>query len=367
MRSDLVRVLSGQQPLAPAVVSRDDGYGGYNDGPRRHRGKIVIGLAALVVGLLALAGYLIFDNSAAPQQVEVPILVGQQSEAAAEKLQAVGLTDTTETVASPPDQAGLVVSTDPGAGTAVDEGSVVRLRIGSGTDQTTVPPLVGLTVDQARQALADHRLVLGAQTEQEDQDPTKYGTIISSEPASGAPASAGGAVAVVVGKQPEPSPSRTSGPRPSPTPRTTEPTKTTVAVPDVVGRNADDAQRTLEQAGFTVHRTKAAGGTANEVAGTDPAAGTQVSRRSTVTLQVSTGACDSADVPDVRGDRIDQARARLTAAGFSNVSVDQGPTSDPNELGRVLDQSPSPGKSNCTDDQITLTVGVPGGDSTATN
>jgi serine/threonine-protein kinase len=70
-------------------------------------------------------------------------------------------------------------------------------------------------------------------------------------------------------------------------------------------------------------------------------------------------------MPDVRGDRIDQAQAALAGAGFSNIRVRQESTNDPSELGRVLDQSPSPGKSVSTDDQITLTVGTPGGGSSS--
>ena len=100
MRADLVRVRSGQQPLAPVVMSEDertamlnprttgqtrringagatryapappppgpyDGYGDYDDDPDRRRGRrIAIGIAAaVVVGLLALTGYLIFGGS----------------------------------------------------------------------------------------------------------------------------------------------------------------------------------------------------------------------------------------------------------------------------------------------------------------
>ena len=71
-------------------------------------------------------------------------------------------------------------------------------------------------------------------------------------------------------------------------------------------------------------------------------------------------------MPDVRGRRIDQAQATLAAEGFSNIRVQLESTDRESENGRVLDQSPSPGKSTSTDDQVTLVVGqfAGGGSST---
>jgi beta-lactam-binding protein with PASTA domain len=72
-------------------------------------------------------------------------------------------------------------------------------------------------------------------------------------------------------------------------------------------------------------------------------------------------------MPDVRGRRVDQAQATLTGLGFSNIQVQLESTNRASENGRVLDQSPSPGKRTSTDDQITLVVGqFSGGGSTTT-
>jgi serine/threonine-protein kinase len=73
-------------------------------------------------------------------------------------------------------------------------------------------------------------------------------------------------------------------------------------------------------------------------------------------------------MPDVRGRRIDQAQATLAGLGFSNIQVQLESTDRASENGRVLDQSPSAGKSTSPDDQITLVVGqFSGGSSTATD
>ena len=108
-------------------------------------------------------------------------------------------------------------------------------------------------------------------------------------------------------------------------------------------------------------RTDVDGGNVGEPAGTEPAAGTQVAPKSTVTLRVFSGDGNPVDMPDVRGERFEQAQATLAGEGFSNIRLRQESTNDPSELGRVLDQSPSPGRSVSADDQITLTVGTPSG------
>jgi serine/threonine-protein kinase len=141
--------------------------------------------------------------------------------------------------------------------------------------------------------------------------------------------------------------------------------QTTVAVPDVVGRDADDAKRELEDAGFTVRSTNVDGGNEGEVASTDPAAGTQAAAKSTVTLRVFSGDSNSVDMPDVRGDRIEQAQAALATAGFSDIRVQREATDSASEVGRVLDQSPSPGRSTSTDEQVTLVVGQQSGGSSS--
>ena len=60
-----------------------------------------------------------------------------------------------------------------------------------------------------------------------------------------------------------------------------------------------------------------------------------------MTLQVITGDA-TADMPDVRGERFEQAQAKLAGEGISNIRLRQASTNDPSEQGRVLDQSPRP-------------------------
>ena len=328
-------------------LRRPTAYGDYDDEPDRRRGRrIAIGIAAaVVVGLLALTGYLIFGGSPSVRQVAVPNVSGQQPEAARAALQAANLLATITPVTSSVDEKGRVVGTDPPANTEVAERTTVTLQVGNGPDQAAVPPLTGKTVVEAGPLLIERGLVLGPQTEQNTSDSSQVGKIISSTPAAGENVAAGTPVAVVVGKQ-----------------------QATVAVPDVTGQDADDAQKELQNAGFSVRTTSVDGGNSGEVVSTDPPAGTQVAPKSTVTMRVSTGDSNSIDMPDVRGRRIDQAQATLAAEGFSNIRVQLESTDRESENGRVLDQSPSAGKNTSTDDQITLVVGqFSGGGSTPTD
>ena len=387
MRADLVRVRSGQQPLAPVVMSEDErtallnpgstgqtrrinGAGarsggtryttppppsarydddlGYDPEPERGNGRriAIVVAAAVVVGLLGLTAYLIFGRSPTVKQVAVPDVTGQQPQAASAALQAANLLVSIDRVPSTQDQKDHVVGTNPQAGSQVAERSTVKLQVGNGPDQAAVPPLTGRTVAEAGPLLIQRGLVLGAQTEQNTSDAAQVGKILSSSPAAGENVAAGTPVAVVVGKQ-----------------------QATVAVPDVVGQNVDDATRQLKQAGFAVQRAQDvdAGGNQDDVVSTTPAAGTQAAQGSTVTVQATTGdGSSSLDMPDVTGDKLRDAQRKLEQKGLS-VGVQQRSTNDKGDDGRVLDQSPSAGNRVSPGDQVTLLVGQYGGStSTAT-
>jgi beta-lactam-binding protein with PASTA domain/tRNA A-37 threonylcarbamoyl transferase component Bud32 len=383
MRADLVRVRSGQQPLAPVVMSQDErtallnpgggghtrringagtrhappvvppvryddrgGYDGYDGDPDRGRGRrIAIGVASVVVlALLGLTAYLIFGGSPTVKQVTVPDVSGQPPETARAALQAQNLLTTIKPITSTVDQKGRVVSTDPAANAQVAERSTVTLQVGNGPDQAAVPPLTGKTIADAGPLLTERGLVLGAQTEQSTADPAQVGKILSSSPAAGENVAAGTAVAVVVGKQ-----------------------QAAVAVPNVAGRNVDDAARQLQQAGFQVKRTDVdAGGSEGDVVGTLPAAGTQAIVGSTVTLQVTTGDGGVLTMPDVTGDLLRDAQRKLEQAGITDVSLQPRATSDADEDGRVLDQRPPAGAAVAPGGGVVLVIGQLSGSGSST-
>ena len=101
---------------------------------------------------------------------------------------------------------GAVIRTDPAAGTSVAAGSTVVVYVSRQqvATTTTVPSVVGLTVDDARTLLVQNRLTLGSQTQAYSDQPV--GTVIAQETAAGATVKFNTRVNVTVSAGPEPCP-----------------------------------------------------------------------------------------------------------------------------------------------------------------
>ncbi|HVL86290.1 MAG TPA: Stk1 family PASTA domain-containing Ser/Thr kinase [Pseudonocardia sp.] len=370
MRTDLVRVRNGQSPLAPAVLSEDErtamlaagagpatgatrrinGAGGRRaaaaqvvhdwedeDPPPRTGRRVALGIAAAVaLALVGFVAYILLSGPAAPEQVTIPNVIGAPEQDALNQLIGAGLRPVAQPRESPPEQLGLVVETNPPVGTSVVERAEITVFVGSGPAETNVPQLAGLEPAAAQDLLARFGLTLGAQTEEATSDANLVGKIVSSTPGPGETVPAGSAVAVVIGVEP-----------------------TTAAIPEVAGQEPDAAQQALEDAGFAVTRQDVEGGEEGVVVGTDPAAGTQAELGSTVTLQIGTGN----DVPDVRGEELDDAVRILRDAGFAldDIRQQRQPVTDRDQDDIVLEQTTQPDPSAPSGQLIILTVGEFGG------
>ena len=365
MRSDIVRVRSGQSPLAPSVMSDDERTAMMASGPptgatRRINGRgvppppptqyeeyyadeepprrtgrvvaIVVGVL-VVLGLVGFVAYQLLSGPATPSQVAVPTVVGQTQQDAANQIIAAGLRVGTVTQQeSSVDQVGKVLSSNPAAGSQAAQRSTVDLAVGSGPAFVNVPALSGMGVADATALLKSQGLLLGKQTNKPTTDTTQVGKILDSTPGPGQRVKGGSAVDVTVGVQ-----------------------QTTVAVPDVTGKDEDTATQTLQGKGFQV-TTKDVDGTADKgtVVSTDPAANAQVQPGSTITLQVSKGNKDTT-VPNVVGQTVGAAQQILNAAGYNNIQA-QGVTGSGQAAGTVVDQKPNAGDNADPDKKITLSV-----------
>jgi serine/threonine-protein kinase len=96
---------------------------------------------------------------------------------------------------------GRVLEQDPPADRQVEAGSAVDLVFSGGPKTVPVPSLTGSTVSEAEAALEAAGLVLGEQTDQNDQT-VPEGQIISQDPAAGEEAPEGSPVNVVVSAGP---------------------------------------------------------------------------------------------------------------------------------------------------------------------
>lgn len=193
--------------------------------------------------------------------LEVPDVGGQPEEDALSALEDSGLT--IGQVSRPYDMEvpeGQVVATTPVAGEVIPHYQRVDVAVSAGREPVTVPSVVGADRATAEQELTASGLV--PQVSEDYSVDVPAGRVISQEPPAG-PALRGDSVAVLVSLGPP-----------------------LVEVPQVVGRQFDEARRILEEAGFTVQQERILGGFFGTVRATDPAAGQSVPRGSTVVVTV---------------------------------------------------------------------------------
>jgi serine/threonine-protein kinase len=226
-------------------------------------------IALLGVVLWFLAATLLGDDEPTTNVlIEVPEVIGERQRAAEDILTEAGLTvgEITEVPAEDQTQEpGTVLEQDPEAGTEVEEGTPVNLTIVAEPDVAIVPPLEGLSPDQATLLLSE--VGLTPVFEEEPSDTIPDGFVTRTEPPSGTEVEPGSTVTVFV--------SSGAG---------------TVAVPEVRCRSFNSALNQIEKAGLVgvisddtvpINLSCPLG---NKVAQQDPAAGTQVELGSTVTL-----------------------------------------------------------------------------------
>jgi eukaryotic-like serine/threonine-protein kinase len=125
-----------------------------------------------------------------------------------------------------------------------------------------------------------------------------------------------------------------------------------VTVPDVKGQQWPAAQQALANAGLQPKEFIVPGDTKDQVTATDPPAGKSVPKGTTVRVNVMSGPAQ-ATVPSVVGESINEATAKLHAAGF-NVNptfVDSNATQ-----GQVVSQNPAPGTTETKGSTVNLNV-----------
>jgi serine/threonine-protein kinase len=288
MRSDLLRALAGQRVEATPVMGDAEktaiigappgGYGGYGDDDNwnddeqaRRRKRRIIAIVS-VLALLLIGGV-----------IAAAVLLGGDDE------------PTTPTV-----------------------------------QQVEVPQLAGQQQAAAEAALEEAGLEVGTVTPRTTANEVEVGTVLESNPASGARVDEGTAVDLVVGAAPD-----------------------TVGVPNVVGLSEDRARSTLEDAGFTSINSRQVQSLEDEgtVVSIDPAEGAQVSPSTPITLEVSTG---TITMPDVRNQQEAAATQALADVGLTNVTTTEVESDQP--AGTVLGTDPAPGNQVGAGTRITLQV-----------
>jgi beta-lactam-binding protein with PASTA domain/serine/threonine protein kinase len=295
--------------------------------PRRsRRGPVLL----VVVLLLAIAAGLGGWWFGAGRYVTTPGVINLSPTAAKAKVEAAGLTfhvagrAYSETV-----PVGSVVSTDPAGGDRVLRNGTVDAMVSKGPERHDVPPVRGMTVDEAQRALQKATLSYGRST-YAFSDKVAKGIVLGADPKPGASLKRNAAVDLLVSKGPKP-----------------------IRIRDFTGKDAGAATRWLDRHGFVADRSEdnSDSVTEGDVISQSPSSGTGV-KGDHVTLLVSKGPV-LVEVPKVVGMGTEAAVRTLQDAGF-RVETDHADLYV--GLQYVVKQSPGAGDKAPRGSTITLSI-----------
>ncbi len=349
MRSDLVRVHSGEKPDAPKIFTDAERTSLLSSAPAHLRtdpvdhqpryvarersgslGRWLIAVAVLAV-LTVVVTIAINTFGGETRAVQVPDVKGQPSADAIATLQNRGFKISTQQKPDstvPPDH---VISTDPLANSSASAGDEITVNVSTGPEQREVPDVSGLSYADAVKKLKDAGFSRFRQTTSASL-PEQRDRVLSTVPPANQTSAITNEITVVVGKGPA-----------------------TAVVPDCVGQTIEVCQQIMSASGFTktvpvqVDSTTAAG----QIMGSDPAAGQTVPQDTVIQIQVSRG--NQFVMPDLTGQFWTDAEPRLRALGWTG-SLDKG--ADVQNSGQrtnaVVTQSPAPGSAVNYGSRITL-------------
>jgi eukaryotic-like serine/threonine-protein kinase len=369
MRADLVRVLSGQRPKAPMIMSEeertsmlapsptstevmpprrhrqeprvdDDEY--YDDGRQRKRRKswMIALVTLLCIGVFALVAWWasgMFGGNSNAGLEPAPNFMNMRIQEARAQAGQQRWNVTSKPCPSRIDQIDLVVGQTPTPGTMVNKlQSRIELCAGAGPKQIQVPELAGKTLGEASQELDRLGLKLGPNTEQREvTDPRQVGRVIDWDN-KGSSVPEGTTINVTIGKE-----------------------IVQVPLPDVRNLQFEQARGILQQSKFVVNRVeresdKPAGTVIDQ---TPPGSeGATAKPGTVVTLTVSNG--QQITVPPLTGKTPEEAQQLLQSLGWSGqISEQKQATSDASQDGKVISSSPTAGQKISKTQSIVLIVG----------
>ena len=169
------------------------------EGSRRRRGWLIVLLVLMLTAIAALAGWYLTEGrfTAAPALTALP-----QTEAATvaqqEGLQIDFVDEFSETVAP-----GVVIDTEPIAGTKVPDGGSITAVVSKGPERYAMPKVVGLGQTAATGAIKDANLTLGS-VSQAFHPKVAKGVVTSASYAPGTKLKSGSTVDLTVSKGPQP-------------------------------------------------------------------------------------------------------------------------------------------------------------------
>lgn len=249
---------------------------------------VLVGFAAVTA--VTVQGYLQVD------EVELPDLVGMDSEVAYRQLRTLDLevASHSENVAGAP--VNSVITQAPAPGTVVRRGRSISLGVNQPSEAARVPDLIAEDEGAATRRLADLGIAVERVSYVYIDEPA--GAVVEQRPAAGQPLDAGSGVSLVVsrGRQAEKS-----------------------EVPDVSGLSIRAATERLEDAGFRRVELVPTGTSfirPGVVREQSPEAGDEAPTAGPVSLYYMLSSSDVVRVPELTGQTVQRAQLALRAAGL---------------------------------------------------
>ena len=215
---------TAMRPPVPLIEDYDD----YDGGRRGSRIAVLVLLGLLILALL-VGGWLLFKSNlfeSAPEQVQVPNVIGMTEAEARNAIADAGLTPEPPDFQADDDAAtkDKVIKQEPNGDLYVDPDTSVHFIISSGLPPVDVPFLVGSTQTQARDKLRTANLKPEFTSVESDKP---QGEVLQTSPEGGTEVAQESTVTVTISKGPH-------------------------LVPNVVGLNRSDAIKQIVDAGFEV-------------------------------------------------------------------------------------------------------------------
>ena len=297
---------------------------------------LVIFLVGNAVGIFRSPGI----TATAEKQVEVPDVRGMTEEDARDELNDRNLgMHVTGREASDKYDEGEIISQDPGDGEKVDEHTTIKVVVSTGpeTKMVQVPKVVDEKEADAEKAIEDAGLIV--KKEFEASDDVEAGRVISVSPDEGTEVEEGAEVTITVSTGPE---------------------KKMVSVPQLVGKEASEAEAALTGAGLVGSASEQySDKPAGQVISQSPLNGEQVEEGSTVSYVVSLGPeTKMVTVPNLTtGMTREAAEQALKEAGLEvgNVTEENSSSITP---GYVMNQTISPGTEVAEGTSVGFTVSI---------
>lgn len=317
----------GGSPQSHPPASRKDTVVVDEPARRRRMWPVMIVLILALIGGGAYGTWWYFTEGPG-LRIEVPVVTGLSADDAETSLTILGFgVDRTEEFSDDVGE-GLVVRTDPEAGTDLHPSETVALVVSQGVEHVDVINVVGQTAEEATAALTDARLTPIVEEAYSEEVPT--GSVISQTPQADTSVPHSSQVTLTVSLGPQP-----------------------ISVPDLTGEDADAALERLEEYGLTATTNEEHSDTTprGNVIAQSPVAGETLYRGDTVALTVSLGP-ELVEVPDVFGLQEGEATQTLQDAGFL-VSYDRFLGG---YFGTVRSQSPAAGEMLQPGSTVTITI-----------